>query len=94
MKFFSAALMAVAASLATAHIRIVDPVAISAPENPNSDWTNIDYNINNPIGSMDQVPCKGAIAKFWNSKPGTSVRTYTQGRKYQMVMQNGGADHA
>ncbi|KXJ87562.1 hypothetical protein Micbo1qcDRAFT_208177 [Microdochium bolleyi] len=83
-----------AAGLAAAHMRIIDPVPISSPENPNSDWTNIDYNINNPIGSMSQVPCKGAVAKFWDSKAGTPVRAYKQGKKYKMVMQNGGADHA
>lgn len=87
-------ILAVAATAAVgdAHIRIIDPVPITSPDNHNSDQSSIDYNINSPVPSLGQFPCKNAL-RFWDQPAGASVRSYVAGQTYSMVMASGGADH-
>ncbi|KAH9893850.1 endoglucanase [Xylariomycetidae sp. FL2044] len=87
MQFSHALLAAFAASSALGHIHILDPVPIRAKENPYS-GSVIDYDINNPLSSLSQIPCKGAL-QYLDAEAGTPVATYARGGTYQMVMGTG-----
>ncbi|EMR61516.1 hypothetical protein MGN70_000772 [Eutypa lata] len=86
MKFTLSMIAALAGSV-SAHIHMIDPTPITAKENPNS-GNAIDYDINSPLSSMSDYPCKGAL-KYLGQPEGASVATWGQGSSQSITIGDG-----
>ncbi len=87
---FSLSMIAALTGSAAGHIHMINPTPITAIENPNSVGV-IDYDINSPLASMADFPCKGAL-QYLGQSQGASVATWAQGSS-QAATIGQGASH-
>jgi hypothetical protein len=72
------------------HMILSSPPALRYKDNPYA-GQNIDYDLNSPITSLAEIPCKGSLSLLGTSQA-TPVATWTAGQTYQMTI-SGGATH-
>jgi hypothetical protein len=84
---FQQLVLAALVGCVSGHIHMISPAPITAAENPNSGGST-DYDINSPLSSMAQYPCKGAL-KHMGTEVGASVADWAPGSQQTVEIGNG-----
>ena len=89
MKFTLSMVAAALTGSVAGHIHMIEPAPITSKENPNS-GNAIDYDINSPLLTMADFPCKGAL-EYLGKPEGASVASWGQGSAQTVKIGDGAA---